>query len=195
MEELTPDWDGAMEQVEGVSVSNYIDSVIDEQLRLLLMTAPIVLLPIEEVYSRYSPTRRADGSGRITLDTQVLRPVSLQMTGWKMPVTRFIDESHPLYELQFNRYTRGGVAKPVAVYTHDGQGNKVIDYFSLPTNLLHTIQSLRCVLCPGEKSQNFTLEPLLVDMLCYRCAAAVYSIMGNKPMADVMLSNIAFRQQ
>ncbi|MBR4070813.1 MAG: hypothetical protein IKK16_06420, partial [Bacteroidaceae bacterium] len=102
MEELTPDWDGAMEQVEGVSVSNYIDSVIDEQLRLLLMTAPIALLPIEEVCSRYSPTRHADGSGRITLDAQVLRPVSLQMTGWKMPVTRFIDESHPLYELQFN---------------------------------------------------------------------------------------------
>lgn len=191
MEELTPEWQGTMEQVEGVSVGDYIDGVIDEQLRLLLMTAPVALLPVEEVSSQYTPTRRADGSGRITLDTRVLRPISLQMTGWSVPVTRFIDENHPLYELQFNRYTRGGVTKPVAVYTLDGLGNKVIDYFSLPPSRnVHDINSLRCVLCPVEKSQTFNLEPLLVDMLCYRCAAAVYSIMGNKPMADIMLSHV-----
>lgn len=192
MDELTPDFDGTVEAEEGVLIDHYIDGVVDEQLRLLLMTAPVSLLPVVEVGSLYTPTPRADGSGRIRLDEEVMRPVLLQIKGWKVPVTRFIDERHPLYELQFSRYTRGGVSKPVAVYTQDGQGNRVIDYFSLPaTATTHQIESLQCVPAPKEKSATYSLDPLLADALCYHCAAAVYNIMGNKPMADIMLSRVA----
>ena len=191
MEELTPQSTAAMEHLEGVAINNYIDGVIDGEMRIMLMTAPISLLPVQEISSQYTPVRRSDGSGRITLDENVLRPVSLQMKGWKVPATRFIDEKHPLYELQFNKFTRGSATRPVAVFTQDGQGNKVIDYFSLPALLLlHQISSLQCVLAPEDKSESYNLNPLFIDLLCYRCAAAVYNIMGNKPMADIMLSHI-----
>lgn len=195
MEELTPQINATMERMEGVSICNYIDGVIDSQLRTLLMTAPIAILPVQELGAQYQPMRRSDGSGRITLNDNVLRPVSLQVKGWKVPATRFIDERHPLYELQFNKYTRGSATKPVAVFTQDGQGNKVIDYFSLPTaSITHHILSLQCIVAPQEKAQSYTLSPLLVDMLCYCCGAAVYNIMGNKPMADIMLSHVAMLQ-
>jgi hypothetical protein len=191
MDELTPDFDGSMEVEEGVLIDNYIDGVLDEELRMLLMKSPIALLPVEEVSGQYTPMRRVDGSGRITLDASVLRPISLQMMGWSVPVTRFIDERHPLYELQFSRYTRGGVTKPVAVYMQDGMGNRVIDYFSLPaTAATHHIQSLQCVCAPEEGATSFILDPMLVDALCYHCAAAVYNIMGNKHMSDIMLSRV-----
>ena len=190
MEELTPDAAGFLEQEEGVLIDNYIEGVIEPQLRVLFMTAPVALLPVAEVSSLYTPMARADGSGRIRLNDDVMRPILLQMAGWKVPVTRFIDEKHPLYELQFSRYTRGGVAKPVAVYTHDGQGVHVVDYYSLPATDTHHIESLQCVLAPEHNATSYNLEPLLIDALCYRCAAAVYGIMGNKPMADVMLSYI-----
>ena len=192
MEELTPDWNGTFEQTEGVSIEDYIDGVIDEQLHFLLMTAPVAMLPVKEVGNIYQARPRPDGSGRITLDESVIRPVYLHMQGWKVPVTRFIDERHPLYELQFNRYTRGSATKPVAVFTQDGQGNKVIDYFSLSlSTTTHSPASLLCILAPEEHAASFDIDPLLIDMLCYRCAAAVYNIMGNKPMSDIMLSHIA----
>ena len=191
MDELTPDFDGSMEVEEGVLIDHYIDGVVEEQLRVLLMTAPVSLLPVVEVAALYTPTPRSDGSGRIRLGESAMRPVLLQIKGWRVPVTRFIDERHPLYELQFSRYTRGGVSKPVAVYTQDGQGNRVIDYFSLPaTATTHQIESLQCVLAPEEGWESCHLDPLLVDALCYHCAAAVYNIMGNKPMADAMLSRV-----
>lgn len=191
MEELTPDSAGLMEHEEGVLIDNYIDSVIDPQLRLLLLTAPLAWLPVTELNSLYTPMARADGSGRIQLDNNVIRPVLLHMKGWNVPVNRFIDEQHPLYELQFSRYARGGVGRPVAVYMHDGQGNRVIDYYSLPiSSSEHQILSLQCVVAIDEHSTAFALDPLLVDALCYHCAAAVYNIMGNKAMADIMLSRV-----
>ena len=192
MEELTPNWDGTFEQSEGVLIDNYIDGVLDEQLRLLLMTAPITILPVTEVSGQHTATRRNDGSGRITLIDNVMRPVSLQIKGWKVPVTRFIDERHPLYELQFNRYTRGGTTKPVATFTLDGLGNKIIDYFSLPSSsTTHHIMSLQCILTPDDNATTYDLNPQLIDTLCRQCASAVYDIMGNRAMADVMLSHIA----
>lgn len=190
MEELTPEWTGTMEQTEGVSIDRYIDGVIEEQLRLLLMKAPAKLLSPVEMKSSVTPVVRNDGTGRIVLNATVLRPILLKMKGWSIPVTRFIDENHPLYELQFNRYTRGGVSKPVATWIKGVGDECYIDYFSLSKLLVvHTIESLLCVLFPQANAESYSMHPLLYDDLCYRCAAAVYDIMGNQPMAEVMLSH------
>ena len=191
MEELTPQWEGNFEQTEGESIERYINEIIDEQLRILYMTAPTAILPVEEVASQHKPTKRTDGTGRIVLNDNVLRPISLQLDGWERPVTRFIDENHPLYELQFNRYTRGGVVNPVASLISDGLGRMVIDYFSLPTSRqVHTLSSLLCILHPAAQADSYNLNPLLIDALCYRCAATVYDIMGNNAMAQTMQSHV-----
>lgn len=191
MEELTPQWEGTFELTEGVSIDRYIDGVIEEQLRILYMTLPENVLPVSDIKDKVEPTERRDGTGRIFLPADVLRPVRLKMEGWKIPVTRFIDEKHPLYELQFNRYTRGGVSKPVAAWLRDDVGYTFIDYFSLPTAyLMHTIESLCCILTPEQGAAQYTLHPLVYDSLCYRCAATVYDIMGNHDMAQVMMSHI-----
>lgn len=190
MEELTPEWTGAMERTEGVSIDRYIDGVIEEQLRLLFMTAPMKLLTPVEMKSAVVPAVRSDGTGRIILDATVLRPLLLKMEGWSVPVTRFIDENHPLYELQFNRYTRGGTSRPVAIWIKGVGDESYIDYFSLSKLLaIHTIESLLCVLHPAVGAESYAMHPFIYDDLCYRCAAAVYDIMGNHPMAEVMMSH------
>lgn len=190
MEELTPQWDGVFDQTEGVSIDRYIDEKIDEQLRWLLITQPVELLPAVDLKELVTLQQRQDGSGRIFLPDRFVRPVMLQMEGWKKPVTRFINEQHPLYELQFCRYTRGGVSKPVAVLSLDGAGDYIIDYFSLPASQSHTIATLTGVLFPDERAENFDLHPLLIDALCYSCAATVYDILGNHAMAELMLSHV-----
>lgn len=191
MEELTPYLSGTFEQTAGVTIDVYIDNSIDEQLRTLLLSAPVRFLPVVEINNECEPLRRQDGSGRITLPDDFLRPISLLMEGWNKCVTRFIDENHPLYELQFSRYTRGGVNKPVAVWTTDGSGAQVIDYFSFPASVTsHTIASLQCVKNPTSHAATYNLHPALIDALCYRCTALVYDIMGNQPMSAVMQTRV-----
>lgn len=191
MEELTPQWDGTFNQTEGVSIDRYIDEKIDEQLRLLFLTQPVELLPVVELKDQVTLQSRRDGSGRLSLPSNFVRPVLLQMMGWKRPVVRFINEQHPLYELQFSRFTRGGSNKPVAVLGLDGAGDYIIDYFSLPTSVIHDIGTFLGVLFCEEGAETFDLHPLLVDVLCYCCAAAVYDILGNHAMAEVMMSHVA----
>ena len=191
MEELTPYMSGNFEQTAGVTIDEYIDGSIDEQLRTLFLSAPLRFLPVVEIGSECKPQRRQDGSGRITLPKEFLRPASLHREGWHKTVTRFIDESHPLYELQFSRYTRGGVSKPVAVWTTDGSGAQVIDYFSFPASVTsHAIRSLQCVKNPTPRATTYNLHPALIDALCYRCAALVYDIMGNHPMSAIMQARV-----
>lgn len=190
MEELTPEWNGSFEQTEGVKIDWYIDDKIDEQLNALMLTAPTTLLPVVELKEQITLQQHQDGSGRITLPDNFLRPISLQMQGWNRPVTRFIDQTHPLYNAQFCKYTRGGVAKPVAAWITDGSGTSVIDYYSLPESYSpHAIQSFTGILSSDNKPTEYKLHTRLIDMLCYRCAATVYDIMGNHTMAEIMLSH------
>ncbi len=187
MEELTPQWEGTSEQTEGVSIERYIDAVINEQLRLLLLTAPVNLLTPTELKDNITPQRREDGSGRIELPDNCLRPVLLQMQDWQRPVTEFINSSHPLYGLQFNVHTRGGTAKPVAAWLIDDNGKQAIDYYSLPTaKKEHRVTTLLSILSPTPDATEYTLHPLLADTLAYRCASCIYDIMGNHAMAEVM---------
>lgn len=187
MEELTPQWEGTAEQTEGIKIDRYIDSVIDEQLRILLLSAPIKILPVTELKEIVSVQSDKNGSGKISLPDNFLRPILLQMQGWEHPTTEFIDNSHPLYQLQFNQYTRGGIAKPVAAWCVDNEGDNIIEYFSLPASYTeHKIKTLLSILSPDNGASTYDLHPLLIDMLSYRCAACVYDIMGNHPMAEIL---------
>lgn len=187
MEELAPIWDGTLNRTDGVTIDRYIDAKIGETLRTIALTAPPHLLWTEKYPNSLEPEKRQDGSGRITLDTEILRPVSLLMEGWQRPVTQFITTNDPRYELQFNLFTRGGRAKPVAVWTTDGNGKQIIDYYSLPASYKqHRIVEFTCITQPIEDATSYELTPTVIDALCYHCAAAVYDIMGNHAMAELM---------
>ncbi len=190
MEELPPVWDGTLSQNEGVTIDRYIDAKISETLRAIALIAPPHLLWVEAYPNPPEPQKRQDGSGRITLDTEMLRPVSLLMEGWQRPVTQFITINDPRYELQFNLFTRGGTAKPVAVWGTDSNGKQIIDYYSLPPSCKqHRIIELTCIAPPDDDATSYNLAPAIVDALCYRCAASVYDIIGNHSMAEVMLTH------
>lgn len=186
MEELTPQIDGYLEQVEGVDITQYIDSVIWSQVNELLHIAPTRYVPVAELKEGCTPIANSDGSGSIVLPSNAIRPVLLQMTGWYLPVNNFIDVQDPLYPLQFNEHTRGTVSRPIAVLRAGEESSLVIEYYSLPKGVAsHSIASLMCVI-DYPATEDFDFHPLMVDALCYRCAAAVYEIMGNRVMAEMM---------
>ena len=186
LEELTPEWLSNLKQTDGVDIERYIDQLLLPQLNELLHIAPFKLLPLQEVKEKVTIKMNSDGTGSIVMPSDLIRPAMLKMIGWNVSVTKFIDETHPQYELQFNTYTRGTSHAPVAVWRAGENGASVVEYFSIPKSYLkHTIDSFLCVVEHADP-ENFGLHPLLLDALCYRCASAFYAIAGNQAMAEVM---------
>lgn len=186
LEELTPEWLNNLQQTDGVDIDSYLDNILLPQLNELLLNAPVKLLPLQEVKDDVTIKMNIDGTGCVVMPTHLIRPAMLKMRGWNMSVTNFIDETHPLYELQFNAYTRGTPHAPVAVWRAGENGVSIIEYFSVgESNPTHSIDTLLCVVAHTDP-ENFDLHPLLLDALCYRCASAFYAISGNSAMADVM---------
>ena len=104
-----------------------------------------------------------------------------------VPQNLVFDHSSPMYELQFNRYTRGGISSPVCVLSKEG-GQKCLDYYSLPPHVeLHRVKSARYVAYPDKNASSYEISPPLIPAVCYTCAALVYEILGRPEQAAAML--------
>jgi hypothetical protein len=89
-----------------------MEKTIDDACNNFLMVVPVHLINAGD-FSTATFVNNDDGSGYIRLKTDFLRLSSFKMKGWKRPVTFTITQESPRYNLQKNKYTRGGVAKPV----------------------------------------------------------------------------------
>ncbi len=192
MEELTPEWDFDYDRKNGVEISRYIRPKLVDALRRIWLSAPSAWLPVKEIAGSLEAIRRSDGSGRVLLPDGILRIVEFAMEGWKRPVVKFIGTEHPMYELQFNRYSRGGASKPVCVLSTDGSGHPILDYFSLPASVrTHRIACAKVVEEPDENADSYEIHPALTDRVVSLCASMVYDILGNTAMAAVMQKRCA----
>ena len=133
MEELTDVSNASVKLEVGIDVEQYIRAKLPDALLSVWASTPVELLPQTDCASSLQPERQPDGSGRVVLPSDVWRMTEFCMEGWRQPVTSFIDHTSPAYELQFNLYTRGGVATPVCVLSNVG-GQKCLDYYSLPAS-------------------------------------------------------------
>lgn len=190
MEELT-DVSKALVTLEvGIDVEQYIRAKLPDALLSVWASTPVELLPQTDCASSLRPERLPDGSGRVALPSEVWRMAEFCMEGWRQPVTSFIDHTSPAYELQFNLYTRGGVATPVCVLSNVG-GQKCLEYYSLPTRVeVHRVKTARYVPYPEPDGDKYEIVDSLVPVVCYTCAALVYEILGQPEQAAAMLRSI-----
>lgn len=89
-----------------------MEKTIDDACNNYLMAVPIHLINASD-FSISTFVNNDDGTGYIRLKTDFLRLSAFKMNGWKRPVSLAITQESPRYNLQKNKYTRGGVAKPV----------------------------------------------------------------------------------
>lgn len=89
-----------------------MEKTIDDACNNYLMAVPIHLINASD-FSTSTFVNNDDGTGYIRLKTDFLRLSAFKMNGWKRPVSLAITQESPRYNLQKNKYTRGGVAKPV----------------------------------------------------------------------------------
>jgi len=128
--------------------------------------------------NKVSLTDNGDGSGRIMLPPMFCRLISLRMEGWQRPVTEAIRVDNPLYAKQFNPLTRGGVVKPVAVLT---QGDKALDFFSVPQGKPMKIAELRVFIYYGVRN-NYPSK--LADAAAWQLAALILGTMEDTKAAE-----------
>ena len=192
MEELLPDNETAEIDIFGVDVGEYIRAKLPDAIARVFITAPVHLLEGKECKDVLFPEKRQDGSGRVVFPEKVLRVLSFKMKGWNRPVTRFINSCHAKSELQYNRYVRGGVNKPVAVLSMSASDRVVLDYYSLPASLrVHEVDSAVYVPVPEMQDGGYDVPVRLADAVGYVCAAMVYEILGQPDMAAQMVGRVA----
>lgn len=177
LEEIHPD-----EDIEVIN-SPLIDSLLNESTDEVQLLAPIYLLDAtEHAVSTNDQVENTDNTGYIVLPDDFLRLVSFKMSVWKRAVTQAISEENPLYNKQKNTYTRGGIAKPVAVIRFEPSENnrKVLEYYSV-TNNNHNIDRLLYV----DRKFAENLQDDLVDPLTWICASKVLDVMEQPELGAV----------
>ena len=191
LEEVSPFDDPATFVAAGDSAINtikpivsYIDAELDKAARHCLMVLPLVLLSKDIAASTTNATVGTDGVGYLGGVQTYWRLVRVKDNGgvWKRDVTAFISAADPLYLLQQNEYTRGGVAKPVVAYNPE---EKKIELFSFPKPEEAGTESITLYYIDGAKAAE-AVSSDIGEYIVILCAAYVAEILQDTNRAKVL---------
>ena len=195
LDEILPNVEGLQFTVEGsVNVSDPLNimcnALMDEAAKRVLMNCPTHYLdPVKSNITTGTADSDDNKIGTIPLPANFLRFISLKMADWyrSVPASQIISQSHPLYNLQVNKYTRGGTVKPVAVLAHREVGGsqvRVIEYYSVSSS--HAIDYLYYI----QETVAENVQSNLIDALTWVIAGMVLQITER-----VDLAKVAFEQE
>lgn len=125
-----------------------VDSVLREELldwyACQLRTAPVELLPIEEMGTGAKVTAAGESTLIVELPERAVRVVDVMMSGWSSAVTPVTESTHAArVALQRNRLSRAGRCQPVVV----ADPGRLTIYGASDES---RIESLRCVAVPAD---------------------------------------------
>lgn len=193
LDEIIPEGEGVQFAVEGdVNISDplnlIINAILDEAAKRVLFNAPLHFLdPVKGETATGTADADDDKIGYIPLADNFVRLVSLKMADWKREVTEAINTSDKRYRIQRNKYIRGGIAKPKAVFsfrTIESEHKRVLEYYSVDES--HSIDWLYYI----QETNAEDLQSNLVDALTWVAAGMVLQITER-----VDLAKVAFEQE
>jgi hypothetical protein len=193
LDEIIPEGEGVQFAVEDdVNISDplnlIINAILDEAAKRVLLNAPLhVLDPVKSETETGTADTDDDKIGFIPLADNFMRLVSLKMSDWKREVTNAINATDKRYRAQRNKYIRGGVAKPKAVFsfrTITDEHRRVLEYYSVDGS--HSIDWLFYI----QETNAQNLQSNLVDALTWVAAGMVLQITER-----VDLAKVAFEQE
>ncbi len=188
LDEIVPEGEGIKYELDSEPNTSdpfdiYIDNLLDESAKNVLLDAPLEIL--NSVHCANAAVG-SDNVGYVVIPDDFLRLVSFKMAEWEREVTKAITASNPKYKLQKNKFTRGGVSKPVVVFTQRISNDapvKVLEYYSV--NSSHEIEQFLYV----KKQLAEDIQEDLRDSLTWMCAS---KILQNTSQLD--LSKLALEQ-
>lgn len=166
-----------------------IDEILDDTVTELLLMLPVHLVNNTSLNTDISGSMGNvyaidDNLGYVILPDTFLRLSSFKMSQWHRPVLVPISELHPDYILQTNQYTRGGIAKPVAVLKTFGE-EKRLYYYSVTDNN-HEVDHLNYI----AETVAEDLQENLIDPFTWLVAAKAFEIYSE----DVNAVGIALKR-
>lgn len=107
-------------------IISYIDKSLDEAAHNCLNSLPLTLLHADMVREGIGFQIDHNGVGLIYPYSSQNRLVRFRQKALKRAITSFITTEDPLYLLQQNNWTRGGIAKPVMVLASNSGGEGIV---------------------------------------------------------------------
>lgn len=124
--------------------------------------------------------------GYINLPSDYYDLVSLQMRGWKIPVTSLVSRSSHQGRSQGYMFARGTPSRPVGVIEYDPTEDVwKIYYYSLPLGHRHHIQELRIIAKPDIN--NIDVKDDFINLLLIQHAIHIGSILGRSDMVNLYI--------
>lgn len=170
---------------DNLELDSLIQSKLLEAARDVTETADLKQLEPSVMETTVSP--RA-GGGFLTIPDDFLRLVSLKMVGWNRSVNMVAEEGSDIDLMQRNKYTRGSVMKPVCVFSHDVNGNRVIEYFGAGDVVKKALYMPIPKIKVGESGDMLPIPKLLRQAVVKRAAVLVLQVRGEAEQASVLLS-------
>lgn len=174
-------------------IISYIDKSLDEATSNCLRALPLTLLHAD-VEASTTPALNidAEGVGKFPISTN-RRFIRFRHADLQRDITAFVTSEDPIYLLQQNKHTRGGLCKPVAVVSSDAtSGVGQMEIYSLKPNSTtgYTLLSINLAKKPGVAADYSPATPALVqspieDLIVLECARMVFNILGNFDGAKV----------
>lgn len=193
LDEIIPEGEGVQFKVDGdVNISDplnlLINAILNEAATKTLLDAPLHILdPVKSDVAAGTVDSDDNKIGYIPLADNFLRFVSLKMSDWKREVTQPITTNDKRYRVQRNKYTRGGLAKPVAVFSYrtitEAQ-KRVIEYYSVDAS--HNIEWFYYI----QETDAEDVQSNLVPSLSWTAAGIIFQITERPDLAK-----LAFEQE
>lgn len=184
-----------------------IDPSLDEAALKLLMVVPVHLVtPIRMDITSLTKMPPDYQTGYIKLPSDFLKLHTFKMKDWLRVVNVAIDEFHPKYKLQKNKFLRGGNAKPVVVIAWrepideastsiSGPGMqpdpnapfKILEYYSVSDTNSHNVDYALYI---DKRLPEEIAEEHLIDPLCWLCAGDVFTILNMLEQASTCFQHV-----
>ena len=185
----------ALGDLDTLTLDEIIESKIGDAALMVHEKAAHWLLTDGINYTVVNPTVQMLGGGwkmlRTKLPTDFLRIVSVKAQDWDYPVIELIDETSPLYTMQFSRFggIHGNLQRPVAALVHSTvEGGLALELFSVPAAGSNVISQCIYIARPAAMGGAIRLCEKLKRATVYRAASLVALTMKDGDSAAALLA-------
>ena len=165
------------------SLANPVRAIVlelmDECANQVLLDAPINSCPVTSFSSTITldiTNASVDGVLTIQMAADFIKIATLDLSCWDRPISRTYPQDHPIYQLQRNKYTRGGLSKPVGILIKTPAGFNIECYtITKPTSITGFVRTATYI----KRTAIELLPDNLIELATWLCAARVCQAIGR----------------
>lgn len=140
----------SVERDDGIDLDGKLITHLRQWYAHLLLTAPLEMVPVEDVKADVVLEADAAGVVTATLPATAVRPVEWQLAGWQHSVTDFLSPADARAQRQLSVWTRSGPCSPAAVLH-----NRQIRLYSTEPGVMPVLTNASCVVKPNDNRYVF----------------------------------------